>query len=124
MVRHTQFADAIAKAQLHMEHLRNRARSEEGGAGLILPEALEELQTSLEELHVAEEELYKKHQQLAESAHAVDAERQRYRELFDFAPDAYLLTDEVGVIRQANRAALRLFGVRGDLLRGRPLANF
>lgn len=124
MVNQPEFADAIARARRNMEHLRSRASTKKKGAALILPEALEELQITLEELQVAEEELHRKHQQLAETAHAADAERHRYRELFDFAPDAYMVTDRAGIIQDANGAAVRLFGVRCDLLRGKPLANY
>ena len=53
---------------------------------------------------------------------AVEAERRRYRDLFDFAPDGYLVTDPGGVIAEANRAAAALLGVAGEDLAGRDLA--
>src|SRR5256885_15870105 len=56
---------------------------------------------ALEELRVADEELRVQNEELAASKHAIDAERLRYRELFDFAPDAYLVTDVHGTIREA-----------------------
>ncbi|HKN57414.1 MAG TPA: ATP-binding protein, partial [Gemmatimonadaceae bacterium] len=47
-----------------------------------------------------------------------------YRELFDFAPDAYLITDLHGTIREANLAAGRLLGVESRFLAGKPLPSF
>jgi len=54
---------------------------------------LQEMGTALEELRVAEEELSTQAEQLAASAIAIDQERERYAELFEFAPDAYLEVD-------------------------------
>ncbi|HEV7389915.1 MAG TPA: ATP-binding protein [Gemmatimonadaceae bacterium] len=56
-----------------------------------------------------------------------DAFRQealRYREFFDFAPDAYLITDAAGNIREANVAAGRMLGVEPQFLSGKPLPSF
>jgi PAS domain S-box-containing protein len=46
----------------------------------------------------------------------------RYRELFEFAPDCYLVTDLRGVIQEANHAASLLFRRRREFLLGKPLA--
>jgi PAS domain S-box-containing protein len=47
---------------------------------------------------------------------------QRYAELFEFAPDAYVVTDPYGSITEANRAAIEL--LRAGILPGKPLAVF
>ena len=47
--------------------------------------------------------------------------RQRYAELFEFAPAACLVTDRHAVILEANRAAADLLGRRGDFLARKPL---
>jgi PAS domain S-box-containing protein len=39
-----------------------------------------------------------------------DIERRRYHDLFDLAPDAYLVTDLDGIIDEANLSASRLLG--------------
>jgi signal transduction histidine kinase len=57
--------------------------------------------------------------------HAPDtAQRLMYQELFDFAPDAYLLTDTTGVVRAANHAAARLLRVHREFLLDKPLSCF
>lgn len=48
-------------------------------------------------------------------------ELERYRELFDFAPDGYFVTDANGAITEANRAAMLMFG---SLPIGQNLENF
>src|SRR5437763_6168800 len=45
----------------------------------------------------------------------------RYQELFDFAPDGYLVTDLHAVIVEANHAAAAMLGGRKDLLTDKPL---
>ncbi|MDB4949113.1 MAG: sensor signal transduction histidine kinase, partial [Gemmatimonadetes bacterium] len=90
----------------------------------LMDEALETLQSSLEELRVSEEELRVQTEELASSRMLLEAERERYRELFDLAPDPYLVTDARGVVSEANHAAATLLGVPADALCGRPLAVF
>lgn len=55
---------------------------------------------------------------------ALVAERQRFRELFDFAPDGYLVTDRHGTILDANLMASELLGVSRDFLLGKPFSIY
>jgi PAS domain S-box-containing protein len=88
------------------------------------PEALEELLAALEELQVADEELCQQNEELLATLQVVEAERQRFQEFFEFAPDGYLVTDARGTIREANRAAGALLAVRPDRLAGKQLIVF
>ena len=90
----------------------------------LLPELFTELNISLEELRVAEEELRQQNETLGETRLAVEEERQRYQDLFDFAPDGYLVTDPDGKILEANRAAGLLLGVSPRHLANKPLAVY
>lgn len=97
----------------------------------LLNEASEELHVALEELHVAQEQLFQQNEQLVQQNHelvaarkAVEAERQRYQELFELAPDGYLVTDVNGKIQEANRAAGLLFNIKPQFLVGKPLNLF
>ncbi len=87
-------------------------------------QAIEELHAALEELQVAHEELRRQNQELAAARAAAELERQRYEELFEFAPDAYLATDATGTIQHANRAAARLLGYSQASLIGKRLIVF
>src|SRR5215210_2283413 len=86
-----------------------------------LLEALGALQESLQELDVAEAELAQQNEELVAAREALEIERHRYRELFDEAPFAYLVTDAVGVVEEANLAAAELFDYSRLMLRGKPL---
>jgi PAS domain S-box-containing protein len=85
---------------------------------------MRELQAALDELSTAAEELREQNEQLAGLRADVERERQRYLELFDLAPDGYLVTDADATIREANRAAGALLGVAPERLKGKPLVVF
>ncbi len=104
--------------------LHERVAAEPVRAAEVLPEILEDLHTALEELHVAEEEQYQQNEALAATRLTAEAERQRYQELFDFAPDGYLVTDPDGIIQETNRAAAVLLGVPQPRLLDQPLVSF
>ncbi|MFN6568562.1 PAS domain S-box protein [Dendronalium sp. ChiSLP03b] len=84
----------------------------------------QELQLTLEELQVAEEELRQQNVELAFARETAEFERQRYQDLFEFAPDGYLVTDVYGFIQEANNAAGTLLSVRQNYLVGKPLILF
>ena len=79
-------------------------------------EARREMEMALEELDVMWEELQGQ-------AEVLSRENERYAEFFDFAPDAYLITDLGGNVREANQAATELFGAARTDLVGRPLGG-
>ncbi|HSJ59444.1 MAG TPA: ATP-binding protein [Anaerolineae bacterium] len=54
----------------------------------------------------------------------VRKERRRYQELFDFAPDGYVVTDRGGTIQAANRAMGELLGEPAPRLPGQKLEHF
>jgi PAS domain S-box-containing protein len=54
----------------------------------------------------------------------IQLEPERYRQLFEWAPDAYLVTDRAGRIQQANVAASQLLGVPTDELIGTSVLQF
>jgi len=78
----------------------------------------------LREVRVAEQELRERDEELVAARQQLENERERYRDLFQFAPDAYVVTDEHGVVREANYAAARLLNVPPRNLIGKPLAVF
>ena len=82
------------------------------------------LETAVEELQVAEEELRAQADELVAARAAAEAERERYRHLFEFAPVGYVVTDEDGAIREANRAAVRMLNLPRQFVTGKPLALF
>jgi PAS domain S-box-containing protein len=90
----------------------------------LLPEALQELQTALEELRVVEEELRYQNEDLLAATLFAKGERQRYQELFEFAPNGYLVTSPDGTIQEVNKIAAQMLQVQPRFLVGKPLAAF
>lgn len=62
---------------------------------------LSELNAALHELQATAAELLRQNEEMAASRHTLEEERCRYQELFDFAPDGYLVTDMEGIILEA-----------------------
>jgi PAS domain S-box-containing protein len=62
--------------------------------------------------------------QLSRTCRALETEQRRYRQLFECAPDGYLVTDAQGRILEANRAAGLLFKRNRVQLAGKHLALF
>ena len=85
---------------------------------------ISELKTALYELQMTSVELLEQNEEMALNRLKLEEERGRYQELFDFAPDGYLVTDTEGIILEANIAATNLFNTSKLLLIGMPLANF
>jgi len=82
------------------------------------------LETSLQELQVVEEELRNNNEMLIDAQKVLDDERQRYQDLFDFAPDGYLVTDCDGLIIEANQVADQMLEIPHQSLIGKPLLVF
>ena len=87
----------------------------------LLPDTFEELHTTVEELRVAEEEMRVQNEELLRTRQRVEDERHRYQDLFQFAPDAYLVTTLDGKILEANQAASVLLGIAPRFLKSRSL---
>jgi PAS domain S-box-containing protein len=104
--------------------IQQELRSPDLDAETLLLEAFEALGSSMEELTVAEEELRLQNETLLDAQVKIEAERRRYFELFEFAPDGYLVTDLTGLIRDCNRAAAALLNVAPMFLVGKPLATY
>jgi PAS domain S-box-containing protein len=113
----------IEGAEEQLWVLQQRAEAEPG-LSPALREAIEGFSIALEELHVAQEELQQQHEELIAIHQTLEAERRRYHELFDFAPDGYLVTDPAGAILEANHAAMTLLNVQRDFVAGKLLVAF
>lgn len=79
-------------------------------------EAAHELEMALQTLDMLWEELQ-------EQSNLLDLEHDRYASFFEASPDAYLITDAGGNIREANPAALSLLGAVAGSVVGRQLVR-
>ena len=90
----------------------------------LFAETLCHLSLAVEELHIAQEELQKQNEKLCASRQELEQQRQRYQELFQFAPDGYLVTNKWGTIQEANLIASEMLNRRPAHLVGKPLSLF
>lgn len=85
-------------------------------AASLESDARREIETALKELDAMWDEL---HGQAA----LLVRENERYAAFFEHAPDAYLVTDAGGGVREANRAALELLGLERAAVVGRAVSE-
>jgi two-component system, OmpR family, sensor histidine kinase VicK len=113
----------IASALQRYATLQRRATSDRE-QGKLLGRSLQELGTTLEELRVAQEQLIEGRQRLEAVNVELTRERQRYWQLFEEMPQAYVVTDPSSVITEVNRAAAQLFNVSQRFLVGKAMSVF
>jgi PAS domain S-box-containing protein len=76
------------------------------------------------ELALAHDYIARQAADLEHTRQLLESERERFRELFEVAPEGHIITDAAGTIREANRAVAALLNIPIDYLIGKPLAVF
>jgi PAS domain S-box-containing protein len=87
-------------------------------------EVVSELSALMEELTVAYEQLRRQTHELRDARRLVVSERERFRELFEVAPEGLVTTDGAGLIRELNHGAATLFNVPTEFTVGKPIVVF
>jgi PAS domain S-box-containing protein len=85
---------------------------------------LDEQKLLLSQKTAREDQLHARVDQLEQALEGSVEQMARYRELFEFAPDPYFITDVAGAILEANRAAVSQLGLSPELLHNKPLPFF
>jgi PAS domain S-box-containing protein len=116
-MKHGNYERRLSIVHQHIDDLASRA-------AVGSEDTLEDLRAALEELRMADEELQVRNEELSVAQLQVEAERRKYQELFELAPDAYLTTNLAGIIQEANQSASRLFGIATQFLTGKALAAY
>ncbi|MEH2273013.1 MAG: PAS domain S-box protein [Nostoc sp.] len=117
------FKQAIVEAHQRLENLSQLA-SLAADKSIEQDYPIELLQQAITEISISLEELQQQNEELIATRYLVEEERQRYYDLFNFAPDGYLVTDATGIIQEANYAAAKLLNMRQSYLIGKPMAVF
>lgn len=118
------FDGALSNARQRLEALVERTGELAPEHLVMVQEVLESSFTAVEELQVSGEELHQQNEELVVVHNELEISRLHYRDLFESAPDGYLVTDPAGIIRRANQAAEELLGTREELLRDKPLVLY
>lgn len=103
-----EFVRAVRTLRGHAEQISVQAYLSPIERGTLLPVVIEDLYSALEKLQLAEEELRRLSEGMAGLTKDSGSLAGYYQQLFELAPDAYLVTDPDGVIVEANQAAISL----------------
>jgi PAS domain S-box-containing protein len=123
MVEIDQFAQHTQTAYKRLTDLYRKVNAEPPISNL-LPQALMELATISEILHLATEKLHRQNEELIRTQNLLKEERQRYYNLLEETPEAYLITDAIGKIQKVNGRAAQLLNISQQSLVGKSIINF
>jgi PAS domain S-box-containing protein len=111
----------------HNHKLEIRKRAEEAVKALhkdIQRLSEDEIRNLVHELQVHQIELEMQNESLRIAQHDLEEARDRYSDLYDFAPVGYFTLDEKGIIKEANLTGAGLLGYSRSLLINKPFSNF
>ncbi len=110
------------EAQRHAAELRKRGEAELAGVAQPRLESRTP-EVVLHELRVHEIELEMQNEELRRTQHALESARDRYLDLYEFAPVGYITVSHAGLITECNLAAAELLGLERKNLHGIALAQ-
>lgn len=119
-----QFEQQVQSAQRRWKSIQQTVQEASNPSPELQAEIITELAIALEELRVATETLQQQNEELYLARQDAERLSQHYQDLFEFAPDGYLVTDERGIIHEANHVAASLLNVRKKYLVNKPLDIF
>src|SRR6266550_2278317 len=83
-----------------------------------------ELQAVLHDLHVYQEEVRAQNEQLLEVKRSLEQSRDRYADLYDFAPIAYVTLSAEGLVQEINLTGTMLLGSERSRIIGTPFISY
>jgi len=83
-----------------------------------------DMQTILHDLHVHQEQVRVQNEELIEIKRTLELSRDRYADLYDFAPIAYLTLDKAGIIEEINLTGAALLGMERVRIVGTPFVLY
>ena len=113
--------DAMQTEENQLEELRKLA---EQRLGKTLVDADQSIERCQHELHVYEIELEMQNDALRQAQATLIESRDRYLDLYDFAPVGYLTTSSEGIIEEANLTFAKWLGVARNKLIGSPCSIY
>ena len=108
----------------HWENLRQKAEAKLEELKSLKSITLKDANSLLFELRVHQEELIMQNQQLRETQQQLETSRDRYSDLFDFAPVGYFILNRQGIITDVNITGSRLLNKNREQLIKIPFTLF
>lgn len=87
------------------------------------PQSVNDMRRLLRELQVYQVELEMQNEELRRAREELEVSRDKYAELYNFAPVGYFAFDPHGVIREVNLAGAHLLGIERKLLANKPFSS-
>jgi PAS domain S-box-containing protein len=113
----TDRSELRVRAERQMKKMPAHAGETEGMSAGDMAKTIHELRVHQIELRMQNDELRRIHEEL-------EAARDRYSNLYDFAPVGYLSVNEGGIIEEANLTFATLMGMERSAFVGRPFSRF
>lgn len=113
----------LASALQRFNTLSRRAEAQ-GEPSTLLARALADLGTALEEVRVAQEQLIEGRNRTEHLQEELRRQYQKYWQLFDEMPEAYVVSRADSTILEVNKAAAHLLNVSQRFLVGKTLSVF
>jgi PAS domain S-box-containing protein len=88
------------------------------------PNALRDRESLLHEVQAYQEELTAQNEELLRAQHALEETRDRFIDLYDFAPNGYVTLDQNGMVVQINLTGAAMLGKRRDAIEGMPIVGY
>ncbi|HZU38766.1 MAG TPA: ATP-binding protein [Gemmataceae bacterium] len=120
----TDVAHQLETVGQRLARLSAAAEQDSASQNPLSPCVLKELQAALQELQAVREGLRHQNEELSAARRTAEVQRQRYHDLFEFAPDGYVVTDMEGTIWESNQAAATLLQTAQSALVRKPLIVF
>ncbi|MGO9118406.1 MAG: PAS domain S-box protein [Desulfomonilaceae bacterium] len=118
----------VTDSENKISELRRRAESalveKAGDASDISALSPEDVQKLVHELQVHQIELEMQNEELRQTQLALEASRDNFSELYDFAPVGYVTLNGKGLILEGNLTAVRLLGVARQSFIKKPFSRF
>jgi PAS domain S-box-containing protein len=119
--------DTQLREEMKKDELELRKRAEEALQGQQDEDrelSKEEMQHLIHELRVHQVELDMQNEELRRVQLEIEASRNRYSDLYDFAPVGYITASEKGLILEANLTICSMLGVERNFLIKKPFSRF
>jgi len=87
----------------------------------LIDDAFQKISHTIDEMIVAYEDIERTNASLLQANQIADLERQRYKALFEHAPQGFLILDRAGNIQACNATACQLLHIPQELLVGQSL---
>lgn len=110
--------------QAASDSVKLRKKAEKAVATLSLPAGEPDTKRLLHELQVHQVELEMQNSEMCHTQEELELSRNKFCQLYDFAPVGFFTFDGSGVIREVNLTGTKMLGLKRQMLINKPFVNF